>query len=216
MKDHKLIDSNERKYKCNECNKRFTLLSYLKTHHFIHSNERQFVCDWSQCGKSFKTKPSLKDHKRRVHLNERKFKCDYNNCEKRFFLKSHLNIHKSTHFNERKYKCNECNKYFTQLSHLKTHRLIHSKKIQYVCDWSQCRKRFKIKSYLNSDKQFVDLKERKFECNECQNKFYTKVILENHKPSHSGEKPFVCDHKNCDKSFTHKHHLKTHIKIHYK
>ena len=35
LKIHKLIDKNERKYKCNECNKNFIQSSSLKTHRLI-------------------------------------------------------------------------------------------------------------------------------------------------------------------------------------
>ena len=101
LEKHQSIDSNERKYICIECNKCFKRSEYLKNHRLIDSNERQFVCDWSQCGKRFNTRPSLRQHKLFVHLKERKFEFDYNNCEKKFFNKFNLEIHKRIHSGEK-------------------------------------------------------------------------------------------------------------------
>ena len=89
--------TNELKCFWPKCQYKTPYESYLKRHQLIHSNERQFVCDWSECGKRFKTKSDLIQHKRVVHLKEKKYKCDYKDCEKRFFNRSDLIQHKYIH-----------------------------------------------------------------------------------------------------------------------
>ena len=91
-------------------------------------------------------------------------------------IKKHLEKHQMIHKNQKQFKCNECNKGFNRKDYLKTHRLIDSNERQFVCDWSQCLKRFNTKENLNSHKLFVDLKQRKFECNECQKRYYNKIF----------------------------------------
>ena len=83
---------------------------------------------------------------------------------------------------------------------------------------NDCGKRFKTNSYLNQNKRRVDLKQRKFVCdyNNCENKFFSKYVLEKHKRIDSGEKPFIYDDNNCGKRFAQKSHLNSHKKIHLK
>ena len=129
IKKHQMIHTNEKNFECNECQKQFRLFSQLKVHQLIHSNERQFVCDWSECGKQFKRKSSLIQHKRIVHLKEKRFECDYNDCGKKFFRKSNLNKHKRIHSGEKRFICvdNNCGQKFKFKCDLKKHiKRIHS------------------------------------------------------------------------------------------
>ena len=59
--------SNEKQFKCNECNKRFNYLSDLNRHkRCVHSNERPFVCPVSDCRKTFKYQSVLIRHKQNI------------------------------------------------------------------------------------------------------------------------------------------------------
>ena len=75
----------------------------------MRSIERPFVCDWTECGKRYKTRKHLNEHKRIVHLNERRYECDYNNCRKEFFSESHLTEHKRIHSEEKPFICDHEN-----------------------------------------------------------------------------------------------------------
>lgn len=37
-----------------------------------------------------------------------------------------------------------------------------------------------------------------------------------HKLTHTGIKPFMCEDKNCDRRFTSKGNMKSHLKVHFK
>ncbi len=54
---------------------------------------------------------------------------------------------------------------------------------------------------MKRHKSYVHLKEKKFSCNECHQTFNTKQKLILHSRIHSGEKPFVCNYKECNKKF---------------
>ena len=177
----------------------------------FNQKSHQFKCFWPKFQFKANKESELKTHKL-IHKNEKQFKC--NECNKELSQKRGLQLHKTIHSNQRKYKCNECNKRLTQSSSLKTHRLIDLNKREFVCDWSECGKRYKTKASLTNHKRFVHLNERKYLCNECQNRFCSKNHLKIHKRIHSGEKPFVCDHKNCCKRFTQKSNLLKHLKRH--
>ncbi|CAG2116856.1 unnamed protein product [Medioppia subpectinata] len=63
------VHLNERKFKCNEenCGKKFKRKYNLIQHKLLHSGEKQFVCHLNDCNKSFAQIWTLKYHKRRYH-----------------------------------------------------------------------------------------------------------------------------------------------------
>ena len=54
----------------------------------------------------------------------------------------------------------------------------------------------------------------KYECPECGKKFKRMSEVRRHQKSHTGEKNFVCPHKNCGRSFMTKQYLEKHIQSH--
>lgn len=59
--------TGEKPFKCNVCQKRFTLKSDLKNHSRIHTGEKPFQCP--SCLKEFKQKSYLTFHMRTIHKN---------------------------------------------------------------------------------------------------------------------------------------------------
>lgn len=55
---------------------------------------------------------------------------------------------------------------------------------------------------------------RPFTCSVCQKSFTQKHVLDDHFRIHTGEKPFVCD--LCKRGFRQKNNLKRHMKCHHK
>ena len=68
-------------------------IQILRRHMLTHSNERPYKCD--QCDQHFKTSEILKNHYEVVHVGTRNYKCSYCQKEfkKPYALKRHLDIH---------------------------------------------------------------------------------------------------------------------------
>jgi len=75
-----LVENNSNKtFKCDLCNKIFTIKRNLKQHkENVHLLAKDFKCD--QCQKAFKSKKYLKIHKIRFHFLIRNWQCDQ--CKK--------------------------------------------------------------------------------------------------------------------------------------
>lgn len=67
-------------YPCSYCDKKFSKTSTVQAHiKAIHHREKPFICE--ECGKSFCTKPALKEHQI-VHSDEKPFSCKF--CPQKF------------------------------------------------------------------------------------------------------------------------------------
>jgi len=117
--------SEERPFKCDQCEKAFKEKKVLRKHMLTHQ-PRRFHCDFPGCGKSFYERAKLKRHNL-VHTGEKNFVCTFEGCGKRFALKANLQTHFRVHTGQRPYKClfPGCEKRFSQTSgrnsHYKTH-----------------------------------------------------------------------------------------------
>lgn len=53
-----------------------------------------------------------------------------------------------------------------------------------------------------------------YQCLTCRQFFSSKAVLETHNRTHTGDKPFTCDHPGCTAAFAQKSNLKRHYRVH--
>ena len=107
-----------------------------------------------------------------------------------------------------RFKCVKCESYCSSVKSLNAHFKLKHRKLQ--C--KTCLKFFPTPGSLSLH-SYVHLNGQ-YECKHCKKTFPFKSQLEQHLPSHSDTRAFVCPEPNCDKSFSHEHDLKKHAKIH--
>ncbi|XP_026546139.1 zinc finger protein 253-like isoform X2 [Notechis scutatus] len=204
LTSHKMIQTEEKPYKCLECGKSFRRSSQVTSHKWIHTGKKPYTC--TECGKTFTQKGNLNSHKR-IHTGEKPYKCM--DCGKGFCENASLIKHKRIHTGERPYICKECGKTFTHSNQLTCHKRIHTGERPYKCE--QCGKGFTNSSHLTSHKR-IHTGERPYKCQECGKSFCENGPLTVHKRIHTGEKPYKCT--ECGKSFGENSSLMKHKRIH--
>ncbi|XP_054263728.1 oocyte zinc finger protein XlCOF6-like isoform X1 [Macrosteles quadrilineatus] len=189
------------------------------------------------CGKSFKSKKSLRAHKA-CHSNS--FACA--SCNMQFDKKYLLINHCRSHFDPAvttekcaicKHKigkefpmcpnvycglktfphpCSQCAKRFPTRQSLKIHLLSHSSEKNYKC--THCRKLFKYKNSLRIHFNLLHTQSKnKFSCDECSKSFVLQQVLKNHKlKAHSKDRPLSC--VTCEATFNDRKCLKVHCNTH--
>jgi len=179
----------------------------------------------SQCDKMYETEMSLKEHIADVHL-ETWFKC--HQCDKDFSSKSDLEEHIYTH-NPVYHKCKQCGKMCKTAKCLERHiSIIHSEN-RVECD--ECEKTFSnVGNLIQHQKQFHRTKDLggptkkryhankhfvfhmvgdRFKCDECDKDFSTKSNLRTHMKSHESSETHKCN--QCGKILKRYRSLQTHI-----
>jgi hypothetical protein len=69
----------------------------------LNESKVDFWCDWTNCGKVFKSKQNLKIHKD-IHLEVKNYRCDWPGCDEAFLRKKQLDSHISGHTNDKRFK----------------------------------------------------------------------------------------------------------------
>ncbi|XP_029173283.1 zinc finger protein 614-like isoform X2 [Nylanderia fulva] len=111
---------------------------------------------------------------------------------------------------EESFLCAECGKCFRLKDSYLRHMRIHKDERPFTCH--VCGKQFRDSGGLTRHLKDVHAKVKNFMCDLCGKKFASKATQEDHRRTHTGERPFVCD--SCGKTFKSKASLYIHSKLH--
>ncbi|CAG9785072.1 unnamed protein product [Diatraea saccharalis] len=229
LKVHMKRHTSTARYSCSECGKTFSQLRNFKYHVSVHRGTREFAATCTVCGKYFNDRGYLSSHMK-IHRNRKEYKCSL--CPKSFNQRVAYNMHVRIHTGVKPHVCDECGKAFSRKMLLKQHQRTHSGERPYAC--SHCDKRFAdsnacvvfrrvsegtggptpLYSLPSTPQPFPPYDH--IRPSKTGSALVAPLVLQvsmgdgNH--LQSGVKPFSCS--LCPKSFTKKHHLKSHLNFH--
>ena len=227
LKRH-IMGVHEKSQTCEVCGYIFGEVHELKRHFLVvHEGRKDYICD--SCGKPYSSRDSLKLHKKRDHMKQLDFQCDF--CQKKFItrnvLKRHIfQLHDEGN-NLKKNACHLCSagQNFTTEKLLREHiSEVHENIRSHECDL--CDKTFVIRKdldihvtvfhksrNLSAEGKIIPRRrqsEKKCYCLECGKAFINNYVLNEHKTSHTGEKPHAC--KFCGVTFSKRSNCVNHEK----
>ncbi|XP_073459465.1 PR domain zinc finger protein 5 isoform X4 [Aquarana catesbeiana] len=216
-----------------------------ETEHCNHKDDH----DCPLCESSFPSHEILAEHLQALHQKpseEKEFKC--RNCGKKFPVKQALQRHVLqcseniiSGDTSGTYQCSVCNTSFGSALSFEQHKEACKGDVRFICKADSCGKRFRSKDTLKKHKENVHTgnckkklmctvcnkkcsssinlqehrkthsEERPFQCEECKALFRTPFSLQRHLLIHNSERTFKCDH--CDATFKRKDTLNVHIQV---
>ena len=196
----KVVDSDNKPYKCLECGKSYSYPCELKRHEPVHTRQRNFKCQ--HCSRRFFHTGTLKNHEK-VHARAEE-------------------MHQQEH--DKRYQCGECDKSFSNSENLKHHSKTHAKKKPFQCKKEEKRslggqvntkklnrmQNTRIK--LTQGQKVADSENKPYNCKDCGKSYNFPSELKRHEPVHTRQRNFKCQH--CSRRFFHTGTLKQHEKMH--
>ncbi|CAL8080229.1 unnamed protein product [Orchesella dallaii] len=237
--DHDGTDPEQRKYECPDCKKRFRRYQYFEFHvtHFcgsiswrcdictayfprqemkkhieeVHGTSKLYPCD--HCSFQFVNFATLVSHFVLHNRPELKYclECDDSKRPK-FRTRQHLlrHLHEVHGHNELVLKCDyeNCSAIFYNGTMLARHRHIDHKRT-YVCE--SCDRPFETQGLLDIHINVAHKKAKPFQCEQCPERFPSKLYLEKHMIREHNMVKYKCE--QCpEKIFTESHSLNCHLK----
>lgn len=166
--------TDDYKFSCEHCGKRFKMEWDLKFHVGTHGNS-QHMCDI--CGRFYTSSYSLYKHRKVAHLNDYKYQCSV--CNKRLLTQENLDNHMLQH--SRTYSCKECAKVFASKRYLSTHMTTHTGVKPYPCH--VCEKNFRT-SHMRNTHLLTHSAERPHICDLCGQAFKRRYYMIEHRRKH--------------------------------
>lgn len=108
------------------------------------------------------------------------------------------------------YRCIECGKRFKLKDSYQRHMRIHTNERPFTCH--VCAKQFRDSGGLSRHLKDVHAKVKNFSCDMCGKSFASKATREDHRRTHTGERPYICE--SCGNTFKSKASLYIHSKLH--
>ncbi|RVE52018.1 hypothetical protein evm_003296 [Chilo suppressalis] len=191
--------------KCAICDVVFPYFHALNKH--MNEHFSNYVCE--TCGLGFVDKGRFVMHHQRHE--EADFPCE--TCGKIFKAQYNRDLHiDRVHMKRGRVYCPKCDiklmSYPQKLKHLVE---VHGEEpLSFPC--SMCDRIFDTRRTLTIHRRKDHLKDYRYECQCCGQKFFTRFALNNHMPTHTGERNFKC--KVCEKTYPRLKTLKDHMRIH--
>ncbi|XP_032526289.2 zinc finger protein OZF-like isoform X2 [Danaus plexippus] len=192
-------------FKCALCDVIFPYFHALNKH--MNEHFSNYVCE--TCGLGFVDRGRFLMHQQRHEEGD--FPCEV--CGKVFKAQYNKELHiDRVHKKKGRVYCPKCDvrlmNYPQKLKHLVE---VHGEEpLSFSCN--MCDKVCETRRKLTIHRRKEHLKDYRYECQCCGQKFFTRFALTNHMPTHTGERNFKC--KVCEKTYPRLKTLKDHLRIH--
>lgn len=187
--------------RCRICDKTLRRY-YFKQHLDLHKSEKLYKVKCKIC-KQFYRKGEYKEHVATHGPSTTIYICEV--CGRSFNRRSIYKCHLQTHSTDFPYKCQYCPYKGRNSGLLAIHLRTHTGDYRHHC--VVCSARFLTSSNLN--RHMSKHQGRKFACDTCKRRFYSKHELEQHfKVDHLGIKDHICN--MCGKAFGYRNAMKKH------
>lgn len=193
------LSDDQKPFKCNECDKRFSRENRLRLHmskRHVPEDERPLKCP--ECGKGFVNNSILADHCRKIHEKLRPFICEI--CATSFKTKHTLDGHILTHFDRTRVQCDECGKFYCNELQVKRHQKrchgIGGQVFQCKICGVHAKNAYALTAHINLNHKADP---QKHQCEVCSKGFKRIKTLREHMASHTGQKLYSCSF--CEREF---------------